>query len=184
MVTTRFAYICRPFAQGLLDKTRALNELDFNKHQRARLRESISVDVRKLCDMLIPDARHPWVSVAAAEQAVAVEVDLGQETWHSQTRFDPKRAVFHYEHVNPVSQIVNTLTYADSVGAIVQTLSDGLWLAWITKDEDARLTALGYRHKRPDPGAAYAEAGVVLLPPLPDPGHDRSDGMSPKAATG
>ncbi|MCX4458654.1 hypothetical protein OOK58_42865 [Streptomyces sp. NBC_01728] len=184
MVTTRFAYICRPFAQGLLDKTRALNELEFNKHQRARLRESISVDVRKLCDMLIPDARHPQVSVAAAEQAAAIGVDLRQETWHSQTRFDPKRAVFHYEHMNPVSQIVNALAYADSVGAIVQILSDGLRLAWITKDEDAQLTALGYRHKRPDPGAAYAEAGVVLLPPLPDPGHDRSDGVSPKAATG
>ncbi|WP_089107443.1 hypothetical protein [Streptomyces hyaluromycini] len=174
MVTTRFAYICRPFAQGLLDKTRALDELEFNRHQRARLRESISDDVRKLCDMLVPDARHPQVSVAAAEKATAIGVDLRQETWHSQTRFDPKRAVFHFEHMTPVSQIAKALACADSVGAIVQTLSDGLQLAWITKGEDARLTALGYRHKRPDPDAAYEEAEIVLLASLPDLVHDRS----------
>lgn len=149
----------------MLDKTLALNELDFNKQQRARLKESISIDVRKLCDMLIPDARHPQVSVAAAEKAAAIHVDLRQETWHSQTKFDPKRLVFHYEHMNPVGQIVGAIASADSVGEIVQILSDGLRLAWITKDEDAQLTALGYRHKRPDPDAAYAEAGIALLPP-------------------
>ncbi|WP_329462071.1 hypothetical protein [Streptomyces sp. NBC_01431] len=57
MATARFEYLCRPFAQGLLDKARALIELDLNQHQRARLRESVSVDVRKLCD--IPDAPMP-----------------------------------------------------------------------------------------------------------------------------
>jgi len=163
----------------LLDKALALNEPDFNKQQRARLKESISVDVRKLCDMLIPDARHPQVSVAAAEKAAAIGVDLRHETWHSQSRFDPKRLVFHYEHMNPVGQIVGAIASADSAGEIVQILSDGLRLAWITKDEDARLTALGYRQKRPDPDAAYAEAGIALLPPLPDPGRDRSDTDEP-----
>ncbi|MEV6012732.1 hypothetical protein AB0M29_38865 [Streptomyces sp. NPDC051976] len=172
MVSTRFAYVCLPFAQGLFDKSRALKDFDFNKHQRARLRESISVDVRKLCDMLIPDARYPQVSVAASERAAAIGVDLRQETWHSQTRFDRGRAVFHYEHMNPVSQIVKALATADSVAAIVPILSDGLRLAWITKVEDARLTTLGYRYKRPDSGAAYAEAGIVLLPLLQEPGSD------------
>lgn len=65
---------------------------------------------------------------------------------------------------------MNALDSAGSIGEVVQVLADNLRLAWITKEEDARLTALGYRHKRPDPDAAYAEAGIVLLPPLPDPG--------------
>ncbi|MEU9379465.1 hypothetical protein AB0D38_00030 [Streptomyces sp. NPDC048279] len=173
MVTPRFDYICRSFVQGMLDKACAYRELELDAHQKARLKDSINVDVRKLGDMLIPDARYPRISVTAAEKAAAIGADLRQQTWHSQKRtFDPKRAVFHYEHMTPVAQTVSALIVADSAEKVLQIVS-GLRLAWITKEEDARLTALGYRHKRPDPDAAYAEAGITLLPPLPDPDRDR-----------
>lgn len=35
-------------------------------------------------------------------------------------------------------------------------------IAWILKEEDRRLTKLGYRAMRPDPDAAYREAGITL----------------------
>ncbi|WP_129305283.1 hypothetical protein [Streptomyces sp. L2] len=170
MTTPRFEYLCRPFAQGLLDKARALAELDLNQHQRARLRESVSVDVRKLCDLLVPDARLPEVSTAAAESAAGLGVDLRRETWHSQPKFDPGRARFHYEHMNPVGEIVSRLGAVECAGDVVALISESLRLAWITKEEDRRLTALGFRQRRPDPAAAYARAGITLLPTTPTPG--------------
>ena len=38
-------------------------------------------------------------------------------------------------------------------------------IAWILKDEDDKLNAMGFRNKRPDnPLKAYEEAGIELLP--------------------
>jgi hypothetical protein len=39
-------------------------------------------------------------------------------------------------------------------------------VAWITKDENNQLNALGYAKNRPDPDAAYQEAGITLLPAI------------------
>ncbi|WP_329462070.1 hypothetical protein [Streptomyces sp. NBC_01431] len=110
------------------------------------------------------------MSTAAAELAAGLGVDLRRETWHSQPKFDPGRAVFHYEHMNPVGEIVSRLGAAECAGDVVVLISESLRLAWITKEEDCRLTALGFRQRRPDPQGAYAQAGIVLLPTMPDPG--------------
>ncbi|WP_027862589.1 hypothetical protein [Marmoricola sp. URHB0036] len=162
-----FESLAFPFARGLLDKSRASSNPELSKFQRARLAESIAVDIRKLCDIAFPAARRPSISVTAKAVADQGGIDLSRETWHSQPRFDPGRIVFHYEHVQPVSAIRATLNEAMSPAHVVAILSRELQLAWITKDEDARLTALKYRSQRPDPVAAYAEAGITLCNPIP-----------------
>lgn len=158
-----FAALADIFAIGMFHKGRSLRELPLTHGQKARLRESIGVDVRKFCDMAIPAARRPEISVEAAARAAALGVDLAVETWQSQPRFDPGRTVFHYEHLTPVAMLVQQVIDAPDAGEIVAVLDRGLRLAWITKAEDARLTQLGYKHKRPDPDAAYAEAGIALV---------------------
>lgn len=162
----RFAQLARPFARGIHDLLAALEDphLDLNPHQAARIREAVSVSIRKLCDVLVPDARHPEVSIAAAEQAAALGVDLRVQTWQTQPRFDPGRAVFHYEHMRPVVAIRLALGVAGSPDDVIETIRRDLRLAWITKAENLRLTALGYNSVRPDPDAAYAEAGIALTP--------------------
>lgn len=161
--TLSFAALADIFAIGMLHKGRSLRELPLTHGQKARLRESIGVDIRKLCDMAIPAVRRPEISVAAAAAAAALGIDLATETWQSQPRFDPGRAVFHYEHCTPVGMLVLQVIDAAHSGEIVAVLDRGLRLAWITKAEDARLTQLGFKHKRPDSDAAYAEAGIALV---------------------
>jgi hypothetical protein len=162
----RFGDLARPFARGIHDLLAALDDpdLDLNAHQAARLREAVSVSIRKVCDVLVPDARHPEVSVAAAEQAAALGVDLRVQTWQTQPKFDPGRAVFHYEHMQPIVAIRIALGTAASPEDVIETIRRDLRLAWITKAENLRLTSLGYNSVRPDPDAAYAEAGITLMP--------------------
>jgi hypothetical protein len=47
---------------------------------------------------------------------------------------------------------------------VAEVLRRELKVAWILKSEDAELTRLGFRSKRPDPVAAYEKAGIVLRP--------------------
>ncbi|HSE10908.1 MAG TPA: hypothetical protein VLB29_19755 [Nocardioidaceae bacterium] len=166
MSTDRFGDLTRPFARGIYDLLRALDDppLQLNKHQSARVREAVSVSIRKVCDVLVPDARHPEVSVAAAERAAELGVNLWVQTWQTQTKFDPGRSVFHYEHMRPIAAIRNALGSATSPDEVIETIRRDLRLAWITKEENLRLTSLGYNSVRPDPDAAYAEAGIVLMP--------------------
>lgn len=162
----RFGDLTRPFARGIHDLLLALEDpaLELNKHQTARLREAVSVSIRKVCDVLVPDARHPEVSVAAAERAAELGVDLTTQTWQTQTKFDPGRMLFHYEHMQPIVAIRTALNAATSPEEVIETIRHELRLAWITKEENFQLATLGYNSIRPDPDAAYAEAGIVLIP--------------------
>lgn len=170
--TDSFEVLAYPFARGLLDKSLAVNDPRLSPYQRSRLRESLGVDVRKLGDMAVPAARPPRISEAARSLAEGLGVDLLHETWQSQPGFDPGRTVFHYEHMATVSTIVDAMRDVETVTGAMDTLYDLIEVAWITKGEDARLTALGYKSKRPDPAKAYTEAGIRLLPQAPEPPGD------------
>jgi hypothetical protein len=53
MSTSHFRSLCALFMRGVVDKSRALHTADqtgLNAHQRRCLRESVGVDVRKVCD--------------------------------------------------------------------------------------------------------------------------------------
>jgi hypothetical protein len=45
---------------------------------------------------------------------------------------------------------------------VQNVLEKELRVAWILKLEDAELTRLGYRSKRPSPDKAYSDAGIRL----------------------
>jgi hypothetical protein len=146
-----FGSVAYPFAVGLLEKLQALSGGHLSDFQRSRLRESIGVDIRKLGDMAVPAVRLPRVSSKAHEIASSLGVDLTQQTWQSQTRFDPGRATFHYEHMTTVSTVTAQLAGVARVGDMLSGLHDLINIAWITKAEDARLTTLGYKSDRPEP---------------------------------
>jgi len=145
-----------------MSKVEGMRDPEFSRPQVSRLRESISADLRKLGDMAIPTVRPPFISVAAAARATAIGVNLKGETWHTQTRFDPGRKVFHYEHLMPLAEIIKLLTVAGDERVVLQVLCDNLSVAWITKEEDSRLTKMGYRSNRPDPMRAYTAAKIEL----------------------
>ena len=146
----------QPFATSISAKVSAL-DLGLDENQRRRLRESISDDIRKCTDCLIPD-----VSRAALEKATAVGIDLYAMGWHDQHRFDVGRTTFLFEHVVPVGVIREECIESRSESAIIDILMTRSRVAWILRTEDAALTDRGYRHKR-EP-QAYSEVGIDLVP--------------------
>jgi hypothetical protein len=147
------------FAVAMFAKVEAIRSLDLTKRQRARLRESIASDVRKACDILAT----VQVSEAANQEALSLGLRLQDKDWHHQPKFDPDRARFHLEHVQTVSAVCEAVCEQPSMEGVLEVLKQNLRVAWILKAEDQRLTALGFRHKRPDPDAAYWAAGIHLL---------------------
>jgi hypothetical protein len=89
-------------------------------------------------------------------------VDLFSSNWHEQQRFDPGRKQFHFEHVVPVGVLRERCKACANAEAIGAVLATEIRIAWILKEEDAVLTQLGFRSKRPDPDAAYEAAGIKL----------------------
>jgi hypothetical protein len=146
------------FAKAIACKIAALNELDLTSTQRARIRESISDDIKKCTNFVIPE-----VSCAAHEEAERRGVDLFSMNWHGQPRFDPRRKTFHFEHILPVSAIRDMYEDIKTEEEIYNILKTCLRVVWILKREDAELTNLGFRSKRADPEAAYRAAKIQLM---------------------
>jgi hypothetical protein len=162
-----FQWLCSLFVRGMWDKCRAFAGVDLNPHQRSRLGEAITADFRKLCDMVFPAARPYRISVAAADLARNMGVDLAVQTWHSQKKFDPGHKLFHYEHMHPVFGVRKVIGAAATQDEAMAILDRTLYLSWITKPEDLSLTAHGFAKHRDDPLYAYRVSGIPLLP-----GHD------------
>lgn len=178
MPTAYFASLVEPFAAGLLHKCRALHELGLNAHQRSRLREAISIDLRKLCDILVPAARPPRISEAANAVASSMGVDLRNTTWHSQKKVDGYRT-FTYEHMTPINWFVSEIGKATSPEEVLNIIDQNMWISWVTKEEDAELRRLGYASARPNPASAYKDAGITLLPAEADPDLPSAKGDRP-----
>jgi hypothetical protein len=111
----------------------------------------------------------PSISVAAAKEALArgVEVEtLRATTWEKQIGVlgADSRKVFHWEHMRPTVQMAEEILDSRrlSVGHIEAILRTAE-VAWITKVEDARLNKKGYKSRRENPRACYAECGIELI---------------------
>jgi hypothetical protein len=153
------------FARSIFAKVTALKSLDLTRNQRKRLRASITTEIRACGGLLYPEVLRPEVSEAACREAKLIRVDLHAQTWASQTRFDRGRRVFHLEHVDPISCILEACAAAGSEQGVLELLRTRLRIAWILKREDRELTRLGFRSDRPDPEEAYRAARIVLVKP-------------------
>ena len=156
--------LLRIFAESINCKVNGLRRLrpDVSEEQMKRLLESISDDIRK-CTDLIP----VFVSQAAKRKAENLKqpVDLFHETWHSQPSFDKGRKIFQFEHVVPVSSVRKLCVESDGKVGIFEILKTRLKVAWILKSENDKLNELHYAVERPDPEAAYRDAGIELIYP-------------------
>jgi hypothetical protein len=115
-------------------------------------------------EVFLPAAR---VSKAAAAQAVRLKIgDIAGCDWYDQKSAmrDPKRKIFHYEHVYPVSQLRHDLEKLDPVtDEAVRHLIERVDIAWILKEECARLDKAKYRSERPeDPWQAFRDVGIEM----------------------
>ena len=151
--------VLRAFASAILAKARAVRSLTQSPTHHRRLLESISDDIKKVSNL-----RPHEMSVAAATEAEVLGIDLREQTWHDQPRFDADREVFHVEHMVPVSALRELCLECGDEEHVLDILTSRLRVVWILKSEDAELTRLGFRHRRPDPEDAYRQAKIVVHP--------------------
>lgn len=157
-----FRQAANAFAHAFLAKASLLREYELTGTQSSRLMESLSIDLRKFCDITIPAMRRPEVSVAAVARANELGIDLCQVAWHQQVAFDPGRLIFHCEHVVPIRSLREACRKATSAAEIVDALDSRTRIAWILKEEDRGLTGAGFAFLRDDPDAAYRQVGIEL----------------------
>ena len=161
-----FAALCSLFVDSLMKKAHAYVGDSLTPFQRSRLGESMTIEIRKLCDMAFPAARTPMVSAAARQKAEVMGAELRQVTWQGQKKVDGYQ-VFRYEHFYPVYEIRLALARAAGVDEGLRVLDRMLWVAWVTKEENAKLDLLKFGKLRPNPYLAYEKAGIELLPDDP-----------------
>jgi len=154
--------VAEPFALAMAHKAQALVSLELTRTQAAALSKSMSEDVRKFHDAVVPALIPYEISEAAAAVATARGLDLAALTYGGQPKADPRRDAFHYEHMVTISTIVAKARALADVEAIIDLLCASR-VAWITKAENSELTRRGYNSQRDDPDAAYAEAGIRLV---------------------
>jgi hypothetical protein len=147
----------RPFAAAIYAKVVALRQLSFVGHQKARLLESLSYDIRKYSDLISPE-----VSIQAKQEADRIGVDLLTQEWRNQPRFDPGRALFVFEHMATISSIREQCMLAQSESDVADILRKRARVVWILRTEDEKLNSLGFKSNRANPEGAYHSAGIEL----------------------
>lgn len=154
--------VAEPFALAMAHKAQALVSLELTRTQAAALSKSMSEDVRKFHDAVVPALIPYEISEAAAAVAAERGLDLAALTYGGQPKADPRREAFHYEHMVTISTIVAKARALADVEAIIDLLCPSR-VAWITKAENDALTQGGFASERRDPDAAYAEVGIRLI---------------------
>lgn len=106
------------------------------------------------------------VSIRAMERGRELGInDLRTLHFDDGGRINGGRAMskLHWEHWFPVVEMRKEIV---SLGHPTPEACKGVLsrarVCWILKEEDLALTALGYRCRRPDPEAAYREAGILM----------------------
>ena len=122
-----------------------------DKQQFNIIKSSLVVLLRKWCD----NKPIVFISIIALEEAKKYNIDLSKMKWKDQTKFDPKREVFHYEHKYPISDMINDMM--DSPETIENVL-DKYEVGWILKEEDKRLKS----HNRNNHDKEYLDNGITI----------------------
>lgn len=146
------------FAQSIFAKREGLRDPELSCEEQERRAESITGDLRRFGDLAILRVRR-----RAREVAITMGIDLFKATWHDQREFDCGRAVFQLEHFAPVGKLKAACLAARPIEEVDRVLAEDVVVVWVLKEEDKKLTALGYKCNRNDPAEAYRRAGIEVV---------------------
>ena len=134
------------------------NQYRMSNTKKARLyNNTIKAIFRSKTD----DKHVEYVSKKALAKAKELGIDLYSMTWLNQTKVDPKRTIFHYEHCNPIKEL--RLAVLNTNKNIQDILKQDI-VCWILKDEDKELNKHGYKSKRPNGWLkCYKECGIEYM---------------------
>ena len=123
------------------------------------LKGIISQMVRNLDAYFDLNGHVKW-SKAAMKKAVELNVDTKLITWKTQTKWDRKREVLHFDHKTTIKDVVEDILLNPSN---TQKILNSVEIVWITKEENRVLDKSGYRNTRTDHSAAYVECMIEVI---------------------
>lgn len=131
-------------------------------HTRGALRSHLKITLKWLIRDMERYVR-PRVSARALKTASDMGLgDLRQMQWRDQPRRmnDPRRKIFHWEHVTRVADIADAiLALKPPTAPEIETIISGIVVAWILKTEDDLLPP----GVRADPLEIYRSVGIDLI---------------------
>lgn len=140
----------------ILNSIRSIYRLSNNKNERL-YNNVIKAVFRSYTDNKTVD----YVSEKALKKAKELGIDLYNMTWLNQTKFDPKRKIFHYEHCNPIKQLRLAVlnTNEDTQKILKRDI-----VCWMLKEENQALNDNKFRDDRPGGWEnCYKKCGIKYM---------------------
>jgi len=123
-----------------------------NKYEFTVIKSTLNGLLRKWHDYENPR----FVSVMALDKSKELGVNLWEQRWPQQPKFDKGRKIFVMEHKYPVTDMIkDMIANPNDITKIFKSQEFG----WILRSEDAKLKS----HDRGDHTAMYEEAGIKLV---------------------
>jgi len=140
--------------QLLMVSSRYYSEFSLES-ERKLAKKLIGEILRKYCDQKPVD----FVSAKAKQVADQLGIDLFEQNWHGQNKFDRGRKTFHLEHKTTIHDITMDIINGNDALNTISKIQHG----WILKSEDKNLNISGKKKVRKDHDAAYDEAGIDVI---------------------
>lgn len=122
-----------------------------NNYEFKIIKSTLNTLLRKWHDYENPH----FVSVMALDKSKELNVNLWEQRWTQQPKFDKGRKMFTLEHKYPVADMIkDMIANPNNIEEIFKSGEFG----WILKSEDAKLKT----HNRGDHTAMYEEAGIKI----------------------
>lgn len=147
----------KPFADSISSKIKYLKNYEEDSIYYKNLRSSIQEDLKKCSNIITPRT-----SRKASALAKKKKIKLSELRWDTQTKFDQKRANFHWEHYNTVANLGDKCIELKTRSKILNFLHENLIIVWVLKSENKKLDTSGFRSNRPNSKGAYKKTGIIL----------------------
>ncbi len=130
-----------------------------NKKDKALYKKILKAYFRYLTDKFPVKYKSEKADDVAKEKGIP----LYKMTWQNQTKWDKKRELFHYEHCNPISELIEDVLETNR--KIEDIIKDD-YVCWILKTEDEKLNKKGFRSERRKYGGweeCYKKCEIEIL---------------------
>lgn len=143
------------------DTIKLLNAIRKGYVNPTKTDEKVFVNVIKAIFRSVSDYKKVlYVSKKALEKAKSLNINLAEINWHTQSKVDKGRKIFHYEHCNPIKQLRLAVLYSNEK---IEKILDKDITCWILKSEN---DILNKKYKDNRPGGwkkCYKECGIEIL---------------------
>ena len=134
--------------ESILDDESCMLSFIRNQHRMSNTKKArlYNNTIKAIFRSKTDDKHVEYISKKALAKAKELGIDLYSMTWLNQTKVDPKRKIFHYEHCNPIKEL--RLAVLDTDEDIRAILKRDI-VCWILREEDQALNYHKYKSKRP-----------------------------------